>query len=131
MNRAARVARMAGDLLIVRPEVVGEQWWDILSGKPRKYPIEFEQATLQDDDFEITLPAGYVVDDLPAPVKVDCEYGSYRSDVQISGGVLHYKRTYEIKNIVVPTAKLPEVKNFLRQVAEDENSTAVLRRAAP
>jgi len=124
-------AKMAGDLLIVRPRVVGTQSWVILAGKPRKYPIEFEEATRQDDVFDITLPAGYVVDDLPAPVNVDCEYGSYRSDVQVSDGVLHYKRTYEIKDIVVPTLKLYEVKNFLQQVAEDESSSAVLRRAAP
>jgi len=122
---------MVGNLLIVRPRVLGEKGWDILGGKPRKYPIEFEEATRQDDVFDITLPAGYVVDDLLAPVDVDCEYGSYRSEVQVSDGVLHYKRTYEIKEIVVRTPKLYEVKNFLQQVAEDENSSAVLRRAAP
>ncbi|MGH9690094.1 MAG: DUF3857 domain-containing transglutaminase family protein [Candidatus Acidiferrales bacterium] len=124
-------AKMAGNLLIVRPRVLGEKGWDIVGGKPRKYPIEFEEATRQDDVFDITLPAGYVVDDLPAPVDVDCEYGSYRSEVQVSDGVLHYKRTYEIKDIVVPTLKLYEVKNFLQQIAEDENSSAVLRRVSP
>lgn len=42
---------------------------------------------------------------------------------------LHYMRTYEIKDVYVPTQKLDEVKSFLNQIAADERSNAVLRRA--
>src|ERR1700675_382501 len=122
-------AKTAGNLLVVRPRVVGEKGSHILSGKPRKYPIEFTQATRQDDDFEITLPAGYVVDELPQPVKAECPYGTYRSEVQVDGDKLHYKRTYEITDLIVPTDKLGEVRDFLRQIAADERSSAILRRA--
>jgi hypothetical protein len=55
-------AKSAGDLLIVQPRIVGTKGWNILAGKPRKYPIEFKEATRQDDVFDITLPKGYVVD---------------------------------------------------------------------
>jgi transglutaminase-like putative cysteine protease len=124
-------AKTAGNLLILHPRVVGEKGSSILTGKPRKYPIEFEEATRQDDLFDIALPAGYVVDELPQPVQVDCAYGTYKSEVQVTGNILHYKRTYEIKEVMVPTQKLDEVKNFLHQIATDERSSAVLRRAAP
>jgi hypothetical protein len=122
-------AKTAGNLLVVRPRVVGEKGSNILSGKPRKYPIEFRDATRQDDDFEITLPAGFVVDELPAPVNAECPYGSYRSEVKMDGNKLHYKRTYEIREILVPTQKLDEVRNFFHQIAADERSSAILRRA--
>jgi hypothetical protein len=122
-------AKTAGNLLVVRPRVVGEKGSHILSGKPRKYPIEFTQATRQDDDFEITLPAGYVVDELPQPVKAECPYGTYRSEVQVDGDKLHYKRSYEITDLIVPTDKLGEVRDFLHQIAADERSSAILRRA--
>jgi len=130
-----RYAKTAGDLLIIRPRVLGNKEGYILdllagkSGKPRKYPIELVEATRQDDMFEITLPPGYVPDDLPQPVKVDCEYASYQSEVKVTGNVLHYKRTYEVKDISVPTEKLAQVKDFFRQVAADERASAVLRRA--
>ncbi|HXZ13504.1 MAG TPA: DUF3857 domain-containing protein [Candidatus Sulfotelmatobacter sp.] len=122
-------AKAAGNLLILRPRVVGSKQWSILSGKPRKYPIEFPEATRQDDVFDITLPDGYVVDELPKPVNVECPYGSYKSQVQMSGNTLHYTRTYEIKDVYVPTEKLDEVKGFLNQIAADERASAVLRRA--
>ena len=124
-------AKSAGNLLILRPRVVGEKGSSILAGKSRKYPIEFEGTTLQSDVFDITLPVGYVVDELPQPVEAHCDYASYKSDVQVKDNVLHYKRTYEIKGVVVPTDKLPEVRDFFHQVAIAEKSSAVLRRSTP
>jgi hypothetical protein len=128
-------AKTAGDLLIVRPRVVGSKEGYILTllnaKKPRQYPIEFNEATRQDDIFDITLPTGYVVDELPAPVEAECAYASYKSEVKVSGASLHYQRTYVVKEILVPTLKLNEVRDFFRQVAADERSSAVLRRATP
>ena len=124
-------AKNAGPLLILRPRVVGEKGSSILAGKPRKYPIELHETTLQSDVFDITLPAGYVVDELPKPVEASCDYATYKSDVEVKDNILHYKRTYEITGVVVPTEKLPEVRDFFHQVAVAEKSSAVLRRANP
>jgi transglutaminase-like putative cysteine protease len=124
-------AKSAGDLLILRPRVVGAKGSSLLSGKARKYPIEFTEATRQDDIFDITLPPGYVVDELPKPVDAECAYGTYKSEVLVANNVLHYKRTYEIKDVLVPTKNLDEVRDFFHQIAVDERSGAVLRRANP
>jgi transglutaminase-like putative cysteine protease len=124
-------AKTAGNLLILRPGVVGTKGSNLLSGKPRKYPIEFLEATRQDDVFDIDLPAGYVVDELPKPVLAECAYGTYKSEVLVADNVLHYKRTYEIRDVTVPTQKLDEVRDFFHQIAADEKSSAVLRRATP
>jgi len=128
-------ANAASDLLFVRPRVVGDENTNYLrlfaEHKPRKYAIEFEDATRQDDVFDITLPAGYVVDGLPKPVQADCEYASYKSETKVEDGVLHYKRTFEIKDVMVPTEKLPVIHDFLQQVAADQQASVVLRRATP
>jgi transglutaminase-like putative cysteine protease len=124
-------AKTAGDLLIVQPRVVGRPGSNILAGKPRKYPIEFREASRQDDVFDITLPKGYVVDELPKPVKAECAYGSYKSEMRVEGNVLHYQRMYEITDVIVPTQKLDEVKDFFHQIAADEHASAILRRATP
>jgi len=127
-------ANSAGDLLFVRPRVVGDKGTGMLrlftEYKPRKYAVEFEEATRQDDVFDITLPAGYTVDGLPKPVQADCDYASYKSETKVADGVLHYKRTFEIKDVIVPTDKLPAIRDFLQQVAADQQSAAVLRRGS-
>jgi transglutaminase-like putative cysteine protease len=123
-------AKTAGDLLILRPRVLGEKGSSILAGKDRKYPIEFQGATRQDDIFDFTLPDGYAVDELPDPVKAECPYGKYQSHVEVKGKTLEYSRTYEIDDIVVPTSKLPEVRDFFREIAADERSSIVLKKIA-
>jgi hypothetical protein len=122
-------AQSAGDLLILRPRVIGGKSNSILSGKKRLYPIEFEEASRQDDIFDITLPAGYVVDELPKAVDASCPYATYKSEVTMNGNVLRYKRTYTITDVMVPTEHLDEVREFFRQIDADEKASAVLRRA--
>jgi hypothetical protein len=131
---SAGYANAAGDMLFLRPQVVGDEDTDYLrlftEHKPRKYPIQFDEATRQDDVFDITLPAGYVVDDLPKPLQADCPYASYKSETTVTGNVLHYKRTFEVKDVMVPVEKLPEIRAFLQEVAADQRSAAVLKRVA-
>ena len=126
-------ANAAGDLLFVRPRVVGDQSISYLNlfteRKPRKYPIQFDETSLQSDIFDITVPPGYIPDGLPKPVQADCEYAMYKSETTFADGVLHYKRTFEVKDVTVPVDKLPEIRAFLQQVAADQSSAAVLKRA--
>ncbi len=130
-----RYATSSGNMMFLRPRVVGDKNSQMLrlfsEQKPRKYPIEFREATRQDDMFDITLPAGYVLDNVPPVVQAECPYGTYHSEVTVTDGVLHYHRTYELKDVEVPTEKLPEIKNFLRQIAADQEASALLRRATP
>jgi hypothetical protein len=123
---AERYAQSAGDLLLVRPRVLGEKTSNVAEGDPRKFPVQFEATTLQTDDFEITLPPGYSVEDVPAPTKSESDFASYTSQVKVDGNVIHYTRTYQVNQVLVPLDKLPELKKFNRQVAADERASVVL-----
>ncbi len=127
-------ANPSGDLLILRPDIVGNEDIGLLNlftqHKARKYPVQFEEAMRQDDVFDITLPPGYGLDGLPQPVEASCDYATYRSEIKVADGVLHYKRSFEVKDVIVPVDKLPEIRDFLQQVAADQQSAAVLKRTA-
>ena len=129
-------AKEAGDMLALPPRVVGDKYTNMLNlftvaGKPRKFPVDFGGTTRQDDLFDITLPPGFSVAGLPAPVQADCAYADYHSETRIEAGVLHYKRTFEVKNVVVPVGKLPEIESFLQEIAADQSAEALLRRPNP
>ncbi len=127
---AQNYARPAGTLLLVRPRVLGVKASGLMESKePRKYPIEFSAPARDTDIFEITLPAGYEVDELPAPVDADYGFAAYHSKTEASGSVIRYTRTYEIKELSVPVSKADEVKKFYRIVASDERNMAVLKPA--
>ena len=121
-------AQSAGNLLLVRPRVFGRKSSGILETKePRQFPVEFAGPQLDTDKFEITLPSGYVVDELPPPVDVDFGFASYHSKTEAKGNVIGYTRTFEIKELSVPVSKADELKKFYRIIAGDERNTAVLK----
>jgi len=120
----------AGNLLLVRPRVLGAKSWGVLETKePRKFPLEFDGPSRDTDAFDITLPPGYEVDELPPPMDVDYSFGSYHSKTEASANALHYTRTMEIKELSVPVSKMDELKKFYRMIATDERNTAVLKPA--
>jgi hypothetical protein len=127
---ADNYAKSAGGLLLVRPRVVGNKSSDLLETKePRQYPVVFQGPSQDTDTFEITMPAGYEVDDLPQPVSAEYEFASYHSKAEVSGNVLRYTRTFEIKDPSVPLSKVNDLKMLYRIIASDERNTAVLKPA--
>jgi hypothetical protein len=127
---AENYAKSSGGLLLVRPRIVGNKSSDLLETKePRQYPVVFEGPSQDTDTFEITLPAGYEVDDLPQPVSAEYAFASYHSKAEVSGNVLRYTRTFEIKDPSVPLGKLNDLKTLYRIIAPDERNMAVLKPA--
>lgn len=123
-------AKNAGTLLLVRPRVIGNKGLGFLETKePRKFPIEFEGPASDTDTFEITIPAGYVVDDMPPPVDADYSFASYHSKTVVNGNVVGYTRTFEVKELSVPVNKAEDLRKFYRIIAGDERNTVVLKPA--
>jgi transglutaminase-like putative cysteine protease len=128
---AKSYAKNAGGLLLVRPRVLGVKTSGILETKElRKFPIEFEGPSRDTDTFEITIPAGYVVDDVPPPVDADYSFASYHAKTEVNGNTIHYRRTLEVKELSVPVARADELKKFYRTIAGDERNTVVLKMGA-
>lgn len=125
---AQNYAKTAGNLLLVRPRVVGVNSSDILETKDaRKYPVEFDGPWKNSDTIEIAIPAGYEVDDLPPPVNADYGFASYHSKTEASGNALKYTRTFEVKELSVPVSKIEDLKKLYRIIAGDERNNAVLK----
>jgi Domain of Unknown Function with PDB structure (DUF3857)/Transglutaminase-like superfamily len=123
-------AKTAGNMLLVRPRVLGSGSSALLETKEaRKFPVEFAGPSLDSDTFEITLPSGYEVSDLPPPVDVDYEFASYHSKTEANGNTLKYTRRLEVKELTVPLAQMESLKKFYRIIASDERNTAVLQPA--
>jgi transglutaminase-like putative cysteine protease len=126
---AENFAKTAGDLLLVRPRVLGSKASGLLETKePRQYPIEFAGPERDTDVFEISLPPGYEMEELPPPVDVDDGFASYHSKTEIVGRALRYTRTFEIRELSVPVSKAGQLRDFYRIIAGDERNSAVLKR---
>jgi len=121
--------KTAGDMLLVRPRVLGSKSSGLLeTDEPRRFAVEFESPLRDSDEFNITLPANYDVIDRPAPIDVDFGFADYHSRTEVSGNKLRYVRTFQLKDVSVPVTKADELKKLYRIIATDERSTVVLKR---
>ncbi len=124
-------AKAAGDLLMVRPRIIGSKTRGFVETKePRHHPVEFAGPRRDTDAFEILLPAGYVIEELPPQVDVDDRFASYHSKTVFHGGALYYTRSIEIKELSVPANRFEQLMQLYRTIEDDERNQAVLRRAA-
>ncbi len=112
---------------MVRPRVLGSYELNV-DHKPRHVEINLEETMQGTDAYDIELPEGYVVDELPDPVKVDVGFASYVSSTELHGRVLHYSRTYTVRQVTVPAARYAEVQQLAGAIAADEDSQAILKK---
>ena len=125
-----RYSRTMGPLLMVRPRVLGT----IASlgfdpdRKERKVPIDLGQTMQVTDDYTIQLPEGYAVDELPAPVKIDLDFASYRSAIDVKDNALHYTRTFTVRELTLPANRYADVQKLVGIIGADEESRAVLKK---
>ncbi len=127
---ADRYAQVAGDLLIFPARVLGRKDAGGLEEKPRKFPLVFDIRALETDSVEITLPSGYPVDELPAPVRLESPFAAYRCSMEVKDNVLKYTRWFELRQVWVPAEEAGELRKFLQQVAAADRAAVVLKRAA-
>ena len=125
---ATHFATNAGPLLMVRPRVLGSLAPPV-DHKKRKVSVDLEHTMQASDSFDIEIPAGYVVDELPDPVKVDMGFASYESSTVVQGKMLHYARTYTVRKVSLPAEEYPELVRLAGVIDNDEQGRAVLKRA--
>lgn len=128
---AAMYAHPSGPLLLLRPRIVGSHAHpapDVMEGKPRTYPIEIGHPGRWRDSFDVTLPAGYAVDELPEPVSVDMDFASYHASATAKGSVLHYEREYVVRAVDIPATRASDYRKLEAAIVTDERGTAVLKK---
>jgi hypothetical protein len=120
--------QIRGPLMLVRPRVVGEKSFDLDHRKPRQYPVEFDGTSKETDVYEIELPAGYAVDDLPEPAKVDVGFASYESKIEVTGSKLRYWREYTRRNVAIGPERVADLRKFEGTIGADEAASVVLKK---
>jgi hypothetical protein len=125
----AGYAQKMGTLMLVRPRVVGEKDLALDFNKPRLYPVELHGSSKESDTYEIELPEGYTVDDIPDPVAIDMGFASYQSKTEVKGQMLSYHREYVVRSVEIDPEKFAQLKAFEGRIGADERAAVVLKKA--
>ena len=120
-------ARSEGPLMLVRPRVLGSDSFEI-DRKIRTYPVELGETRTVRDDFDVDLPEGYIVDEIPDPVSIDVGFAMYKSRTEMHGNTMHYAREYTVRQLEVPADRYHAVQELVGQIERDEHSQAVFKK---
>ena len=125
---ANRFGKSMGPLLMIRPRVLGSENLYTDRKKRQDVPINLNETMQEHDEYTIELPAGYAVDEMPDPIKLDLGFASYESSSTVKDNVLHYTRTYTVREVTLPPDRYPDVQKLSGVIAADEESNAVLKK---
>jgi hypothetical protein len=116
---------MQDRLMVFKPAVVGRLNSLWLTEPKRVNPIVLYPYTFSETSV-IKLPVGFVVDEMPDPVKLETAFGKYLTSYEVKDGQLHYSRTFVLNAAQIPADKYSSVQNFFVQMRKAEQAPVVL-----
>ncbi len=124
---AAYAQSMQNRLLVFNPSVLARGSSVYLQGATRKYPVVLESNAFT-ETVRFKLPAGFDVDEVPDPVKIDSDFGSYTASYEVKDGQLLYTRKFVQRAMTIPADKYSDVRAFFGRVRASEEAPVVLAR---
>jgi transglutaminase-like putative cysteine protease len=116
---------MQDRLLIFKPAVVSRREGLSLTAPTRTHPVVL-RANAYSETVTVRLPAGFSVDEVPDPVKLDTPFGSYVTSYEVKNGALVFKRQLSQKSITIPVDQYQSVKKFFETIRAADNAPVVL-----
>jgi hypothetical protein len=112
-------------LMVFRPAVVSRREALFLTAQTRKHPVILEPNAYT-ETVRVKLPAGFEVDELPDPLKLDTSFGSYATTYEVRDGQLIFTRALTVRAATIPVEQYASVRSFFERIRAAEQSPVVL-----
>lgn len=95
----------------------------------RNNSFEIERGYLDEDEIEINLPMGYVIEAKPNDIQIHNKFGIYTMELKIiSPTKLLYKRSYLLNKGYYQKDEYENFRSFSEQVSKADNAKIILKR---
>ena len=118
---------MQNRLLVFKPAIVSRRESLDLTATARRHPVVIDPHAYT-ETVKVKLPAGFDVDELPDPVKLDAPFGVYVATYEVKDGLIHFTRTLKLKAATVPPGQYATVRAFFERIRAAEQAPVVLAR---
>lgn len=118
---------MQNRLLVFKPAVVSRREGLALTAATRKHPVVLH-ANAYSETVQVKLPAGFAVDEVPDPVKLETPFGSYVTSYEVKNNQLVFKRQLSQQATTIAPADYEKVRKFFESIRAAENAPVVLAR---
>ena len=122
----------AGDMIYLNPWVLNVMSENPLTEEQRTLPVEFPYLYTDNLTSIITLPEGYVVDELPQSLIIKSEDGKLSCLIASSadGSTLSSRCQIQVGKLFFAPEEYPFVKNFLDEVYKRLQDVIVIKKAS-
>ncbi|MCK3684069.1 DUF3857 domain-containing protein [Maribellus sp. YY47] len=123
-----RLASKMGDRMFIPVNSLNRHSSVPQKSKNRKYPFKTQLFYHDMDSVTFLIPDVYDVEYLPEPVKIETEFGVYKSEMKYDQNLVTYLRS-DIKNKgIFPPEKYAEYVQFVKQIVDADNQKMILRK---
>ena len=119
-------ASVTGKRLFVAPNLFNKTGLKYAADSIRKYDIVTSQAFRDIDSITIQIPAGYITESMPQPIKIEGKFGKYSSIAKVEGDKIYYNRFYEKNKSRFPASDYAELVKFQDQIYKADRAKIVL-----
>ncbi|HZT60954.1 MAG TPA: DUF3857 and transglutaminase domain-containing protein [Pyrinomonadaceae bacterium] len=118
---------MQDRLLVFKPSVVGHSNTAWLADEQREHPVVLKSSALN-ETVRFKLPEGFDVDEMPDPVRIKSDFGTYTASYEVKDGQLVFTRSLVQNAATIPVERYADVRNFFGRIRASEDAPVVLAR---
>ena len=111
--------------MVFKPAVVSRLNSLWLTDPTRTHPIILKSNSFTETS-TIKLPAGFAVDEMPDPIKLETSFGKYSTSYLVKDGSLVFTRSMVLNSGEIPAEKYAMVKDFFVKIRNAEQAPVVL-----
>jgi hypothetical protein len=125
---ASKYASISGNRILFVPNSLDRSTYVPNRYRTRELPFEIPRGYLDEDDYTIALPKGYVVEEMPGTTLVENEFGHYNMSIEYIPGdhKIHYRRSFFLKNGTYPKEQYALYRDFRKRVSTTDAAPVVL-----
>jgi hypothetical protein len=114
-------------LLVFKPAIVSRREALALTAAKRAHPVVLRSNAFA-ETVRVRLPVGFAVDEMPDPVKLETNFGTYVTSYEVKDGDLVFKRHLSQRAITIPVEEYDVVRNFYERIRAADQAPVVLVR---
>ncbi|MCA6078678.1 DUF3857 domain-containing protein [Fulvivirga sedimenti] len=123
-------AQSMGDVIYVNPMIFGGMKENPYKSEKREYPVNYAAPVKELTSFSITIPEGYVLDDVPQPVAMALpeNAGKFIYSISSTGRIMTITSQFMINKTEFLPDEYPILRQFYAQVVAKQSEQVVLKK---
>lgn len=122
---AQNYATVMGKRMFILPNILNRQFENLSQDKERILPINIKYDIYTIDSIEINIPAGFIIESIPANVHLVNKFGSYDVNYKVNGNSINLFRIFKIFSNTYPPSQYKEFADYYNNIIKADNSRLV------